>query len=150
MTIRNWLICIGLKFVYIIAMKVLLVDDSDQIRRRIADTLTNTVPALTLHEADSASRAAAMLAAQFYDALVLDLRLPDGSGLEILREVRPRQPGLTIIVLTNDADDYYRSRCQQLGADFFFDKSAEFFFVANVLQALAEKLAAKETQTALD
>lgn len=125
-------------------MNVLLVDDSEQIRRRIADTLTGVLPALTLYEADTAGRAVAMLAAQPYDALILDLRLPDGSGLEILQDIRPRRPGLTIIVLTNYADSYYRRRCRQLGADFFFDKSTEFLFVVNALQTLAEALAADE------
>ena len=119
-------------------MDVLIVDDSILVRKRVVDLLAETVPDAKVCEADSVSSAQVQLAGHHMDALVLDLRLPDGSGLEILRSAKQRLPGLTVIVLSNYSDGFYRSRCRQLGADFFFDKSQEFMRIVAVLQSLNE------------
>ena len=119
-------------------MDVLIVDDSTLVRQRVVDLLAEAVPDAEVYEADSVSSAQTQLAGRHVDALVLDLRLPDGSGLEVLRAAKLRLPGLTVIVLSNYADDFYRARCRQLGADFFFDKSQEFMRIVAVLQSLNE------------
>jgi DNA-binding NarL/FixJ family response regulator len=64
---------------------------------------------------------------------VLDLQLPDGSGLHILPILRVRVPAAIIVVLTNATRDGYRNRCLALGASFVFDKSSEFDSVAPAL-----------------
>ena len=130
-------------------MDVLIVDDSTLVRQRVVDLLAEAVPDAEVYEADSVSSAQTQLASRHVDALVLDLRLPDGSGLEVLRAAKLRLPGLTVIVLSNYADDFYRARCRQLGADFFFDKSQEFMRIVTTLQTLATALMFEDSQDAV-
>mgnify|MGYP003349376712 FL=1 len=59
------------------------------------------------------------------DLMIIDLFLASGSGLEVLRQVRPLRPQAHLVVLTNYATADMRRRCAQLGADRVFDKSAE-------------------------
>jgi DNA-binding NarL/FixJ family response regulator len=76
------------------------------------------------------------------DAVILDLVMPGGSGLQVLQHIKQRRPACVVIVLTNYATPPFRERCRQLGADFFFSKSAEFEQVLKVLEELSNDLAA--------
>lgn len=70
------------------------------------------------------------------DVVILDLHMPGGSGLDVLKTM-PRDHGTpTVIVLTNDSYPQYRKKCLESGAGFVFDKSTEFRKVAQVLQDL--------------
>ena len=56
---------------------------------------------------------------------IVDLFLKEGSGLGVLAGCRNRKPGQKVVVLSNYATADMRQRSEQLGADAFFDKSAE-------------------------
>jgi DNA-binding NarL/FixJ family response regulator len=88
-------------------------------------------------EADSAAAALRLAAELRPDVIVLDLQLPDGNGLDILPQLKARQPSPAIAVLTNFAQGAFRARCLSLGADWFFDKSSEFETVGDALVARA-------------
>lgn len=70
------------------------------------------------------------------DAVILDIQMPNGSGIEVLQKIKIREPAPLIIMLTNYAYPQYRKRCMDAGADFFFDKSTQFDKVMKVLAAL--------------
>jgi len=53
----------------------------------------------------------------------------------VLETIKREQPALKVIMLTNFAQEQYRQRCLQLGADHFFDKTTEFEKVLKVLRA---------------
>ena len=57
--------------------------------------------------------------------MIIDIFLKSGSGLEVLRRAKVLQPEARLVVLTNYATPEVRRRCEQLGADRVFDKSAE-------------------------
>jgi DNA-binding NarL/FixJ family response regulator len=57
------------------------------------------------------------------DVLILDIHLPGGSGIDLLREAKQNQPNTLVIVLTNHPYPQYREKCIELGADYFFTKS---------------------------
>jgi DNA-binding NarL/FixJ family response regulator len=63
--------------------------------------------------------------------------MPGGSGLDVLRAVRPDHPGLRFLVCTNYANSQYRDECISAGADFFLDKSSEFEKIPAILRQLA-------------
>jgi len=72
------------------------------------------------------------------DVVVLDLRLAEGSGLDVLRALRAQDPALEAIdvyMLTNFAEAPYRRLAERLGVRGFFDKSTEFERVRDVLAA---------------
>ncbi len=70
------------------------------------------------------------------EVLVLDIRFPDGSGIDVLRHVTHRSNRPFIIVLTNNPSQKVRAQSLQLGADLFFDKSKEY---ENVVEEIVRR-----------
>jgi DNA-binding NarL/FixJ family response regulator len=71
------------------------------------------------------------------DVIILDIFLTGGSGIHVLKNIRAKQITSKVIMLTNYAQDEYRKKCFEEGADFFFDKSIEFDKVVDVIQRLS-------------
>ncbi len=70
------------------------------------------------------------------DAVILDIRMPGGSGIDVLAEINKASQKPLVIILTNYPYPQYRQRCMHLGADFFFDKSGDFEKVYQVFEQL--------------
>ncbi|MFD4251999.1 response regulator [Amycolatopsis thermoflava] len=84
---------------------VFLVDDHEVVRRGVAD-LVEADPELTVvGEASTMGEALTRIPAARPDVAVLDLRLPDGSGIELCRELRSRMPELHCLILTSYTDE---------------------------------------------
>ena len=75
------------------------------------------------------------------DALILDLHLPSGNGLDVLRAVRAGHPAMHVMVFTNFAADAYREAALGLGADVFLDKNQDFPRVREILARWASQQA---------
>lgn len=60
------------------------------------------------------------------DAVVLDIHLRGGSGLEVIRKLHPLAPQMVFVVLTNYPDPHYRRLFAEAGASSLLDKSSEF------------------------
>lgn len=115
-------------------MRVLVVEDSAAVRSRVA-ALLREAGLDVIGEADSAEAALRLTRSLRPDAIVLDLQLTDGNGMDILPALKATTPAPLVAVLTNIADMEHRSRCLALGADYFFDKSRDFDAVAATLVA---------------
>jgi DNA-binding NarL/FixJ family response regulator len=115
-------------------MKVFLVEDSPLLRERRERMLAAIPGAETVGHAPSAESAIAGIASARPDVVVLDIQLERGTGFDVMRAVRPRQPQVAFYVLTNFAHEGYRRMAEKLGARGFFDKSRE---IARLLDALA-------------
>ncbi|WP_018683753.1 response regulator [Actinokineospora enzanensis] len=86
------------------ATRVFLVDDHEIVRRGVADLLDE--PDIEIvGEAASVSEALVRVPNANPDVAVLDVRLPDGTGVELCRELRSGMPGLRCLMLTSFADD---------------------------------------------
>ena len=72
------------------------------------------------------------------DALILDLQMPGGSGLDVLRAIRVEHPHLHVLICTNYPYPQYREECMTAGANFFLDKSAEFEKIPAILRELIQ------------
>ncbi|MEM8883830.1 MAG: response regulator [Planctomycetota bacterium] len=86
-------------------MRVLVVDDSEMVR----DVLVAMIRRVG-HEALPASTGAEALAAEGYDAVVIDHELPDRNGLDVARELRTRDAALPIYAVSGHPDAVERSR----------------------------------------
>ncbi|MCK2213813.1 response regulator transcription factor [Actinomadura sp. ATCC 31491] len=84
---------------------VFLVDDHEVVRRGVAALLDSEDDIEVIGEAGTAESAIARIPALKPDVAVLDVRLPDGNGVDVCREVRSRVPGLACLMLTSFADD---------------------------------------------
>lgn len=60
------------------------------------------------------------------DAAILDIQMPGGNGIGILERIKKKQESTKVIIFTNYPYPQYRRKCQEAGADFFFDKHNEF------------------------
>ncbi|MBT9540943.1 response regulator [Thiobacillus sp.] len=112
-------------------MKLLIVDDSSAVYGRLLEMLggvehlTALSIARSLHEAVEKGRQLCP------DAVVLDVRLPDGSGLDALVRIKQDSPNTRVYMFTNQIE--FRDMARRAGADGFYDKSLEF-------EALVEQL----------
>lgn len=86
-------------------IKIFLVDDHEIVRRGIAGLLTLEPDMDVIGEADSVSHALARIPALQPDVAVLDIRLPDGNGIELCRELLSTVPGLRCLILTSFTDE---------------------------------------------
>lgn len=119
------------------AFKVFIVEDSPIIRERLLALLGSIEGAAAIGQASRAAEAIDGILATQPDAVVLDLKLADGSGFDVLRAVHERAPGIELYMLSNFAAEPYRRMAARLGARDFFDKSNEFQRVREVLAARA-------------
>lgn len=86
-------------------LRVFLVDDHEMVRRGVADLLDAEPDLTVVGQASSVAEALARVPALRPDVVVLDVRLPDGNGVELCRELRSRLPELRCLVLTSYTDE---------------------------------------------
>ena len=85
--------------------RVFLVDDHEIVRRGLRELLDSEGDMEVVGEAGSAEEAYARIPTAQPDVAVLDVRLPDGDGVEVCREIRSRHPEIQCLMLTSFADD---------------------------------------------
>jgi len=85
--------------------RVFLLDDHEVVRRGVRDLLEAEEDLVVVGEAGTAEEAVGRIPATSPDVAVLDVRLPDGDGIEVCREVRSRHPEIACIMLTSFSDD---------------------------------------------
>jgi len=84
---------------------VFLVDDHEVVRRGVRDLLESTGDVTVVGEAGSVAEALERVPATAPDVAVLDVQLPDGTGIELCRELRSQRPELSCLMLTSFPDD---------------------------------------------
>jgi len=84
---------------------VFLLDDHEIVRRGVRDLLESEPDITVVGEAGTASSALARIPALRPDVAVLDVRLPDGDGVSVCREIRSRMPEVACLMLTSFGDD---------------------------------------------
>ena len=119
-------------------LRVFLVEDSPHVRDLLLDFLHVPGEVEITGYADNEIESVAAILADPVDAVIVDLKLREGSGMAVIEKLRSAKlsPQPKIIVFTNHPFPEIRRRAMQLGADYFFDKSAEYDSVRATLQAL--------------
>ncbi len=85
--------------------RVFLVDDHEIVRRGVADLINAETDLEVVGEASTVKQALARIAATRPDVAVLDVRLPDGSGIDLCRDIRSAHPAVQCLMLTAYDDD---------------------------------------------
>ena len=106
--------------------RMLLVDVSKPMRRLMVKMLKKSSPDILVAVAGSVAEAVRTFDVLRPKTILLNLHLPDGSGLEVLRHAMASDPYCMVVVLTSRADAKTRLHCFEEGADFVFDKSDAF------------------------
>lgn len=115
-------------------LMVFLVEDSAAVRARLAATIRAIGGAELVGEAGTVGAAIDGIRSTRPSAVILDLQLEDGSGLDVLKAVHPFSPALHVAVLTNYATDQHRRACMDAGAEYFLDKSSDFPRIREIVQ----------------
>jgi DNA-binding NarL/FixJ family response regulator len=108
------------------SIKVFVADDSIVLRERLLEMLCEIPGVEILGCAEDGLHAINSIRLLKPDAVVLDIQMPRGTGLDVLKNVKHGGTGPTMIVFTNFPYPQYRKRAIEYGADFFFDKTTEF------------------------
>jgi DNA-binding NarL/FixJ family response regulator len=86
-------------------IRVFLLDDHEIVRRGIKELLEGEPDIVVVGESGLADEAARRIPALRPDVAILDARLPDGSGIDVCREIRSRDPDIKALILTSYDDD---------------------------------------------
>jgi len=124
-------------------MKVLIVDDSTIVRERLKATLSEITEPENISQAGDFLEAISSFQKLNPEVVILDIRMPGGSGIDVLQEIKKATNPPLVIVLTNYPYSQYRRKCIEAGADFFFDKSTEFDKVTEVLKEVSQNQSKK-------
>lgn len=120
-------------------MRVFIADDSSAVVERLTDLLEEVPGATLVGQAGDVPHAVDGIRKMKPDAIILDLQMPGGSGLDVLRAIRPSFPDMHVVICTNYPHAQYREECLTAGANFFLDKSVEFAKIPVILRELTEK-----------
>ncbi|HXU65591.1 MAG TPA: ATP-binding protein [Polyangia bacterium] len=104
-------------------LRVLLIDDDEVDRMSVRRLLGTSSPAPAITECDSGEAALERLGAAVYDCILLDMRLPGQSGLDLLRAVRGAEIRTPVIMLTGFGDEDTAVECMKAGASDYISKS---------------------------
>ena len=129
------------------AIHVLVVDDDPDVRAMLTMVLAR--PPMTVSEAVSGSEAMQRLARAAFDVALVDVQLPDHSGLDILRWARDADIDVETIVLTGHADVETAVEAMRLGAYDFIAKPWKNSELLEVVAKAAEKKALRRENSAL-
>jgi len=105
---------------------VFIADDSLIVRERLVTILDELAGIEIVGQAGHVAEAISAIRKLKPDVVILDIRMPSGSGIDVLQNIKQDEPAPMVIILTNYPYPAYRQKCLQAGADFFLDKSTEF------------------------
>jgi two-component system, NarL family, invasion response regulator UvrY len=103
-------------------MRILIADDHAVVRQGLRQILADDFTSMQVGEAQNARETLAQVEKSAWDLLVLDINMPDRSGLEILEELKQLRPQLPILYLSVNSEDQYAVRCLRAGASGYLAK----------------------------
>jgi two-component system response regulator DevR len=121
--------------------RIFLVDDHEIVRRGVADLFDDEPDLEIVGEAANVTEALARIPAMAVDVAVLDVRMPDGNGVELCRDLRSQLPELRCLILTSYSDDEALLNAIMAGASGFVLKQV----LGNDLITAVRKVGAGES-----
>jgi len=114
-------------------MNLYIVEDSVLIQNRLVRFVEEVPGMHVLGVSGDMGSAYQALLGNDADALILDIQLADGNGLQLLKNIKQSKPGIKVVVLTNHATENNRLHAMRAGADGFLDKSTDFALLQDYL-----------------
>ncbi len=130
-------------------IRLLIIDDHEMVREGLKAMLTAEADFEIVGEAANAEQAYELIARSHPDVILLDIRLPGVSGIEVCRIVTERYPETAVIILTTFSDETLVAQCIQAGARGFIVKDIERFDLKRSIRAVARGEAAIDPKAAV-
>jgi len=127
---------------------LLLVDDEEAFRKLVGNELAHIEYEVTT--AGNLREARAILRQSTFNLALLDMRMPDGSGLDLLAEIKDSSPATEVVMLTGHATVGEAIRALKSGALDFLTKPCKFEELEAVLEKAVQKQALERSNTALE
>lgn len=118
-------------------LKILIVDDHDVVRIGFRQILAEHPRFQVSGEARTAAEAFECLRGDAYDVVLLDLSLPDGSGVDVLRKIKLRYPDTKVLILSGFSEEQYGVNMLRLGASGFLSKSCTAAQLTSAIETIA-------------
>lgn len=105
-------------------LKILLADDHTVVREGVKQILAEAFVKASFGEARNAQEVLHMIGEENWDIVVLDLSMPGGNGLEILKQIKHNNPRLPVLILSMFPEDQYAVRTIRAGAAGYLNKES--------------------------
>ncbi|WP_319543074.1 response regulator [uncultured Pseudodesulfovibrio sp.] len=129
------------------AEKVLLIDDEVEFLEALSERME--LRGMNVTTAETAGNAMTALDNNEYDAIVLDLQMPDMNGIDMLKVIKKSHPEMQVILLTGQATLEAGIQAMKLGAMDFMEKPADIeSLTEKIHKAQAKKMVIVEKKTA--
>jgi YesN/AraC family two-component response regulator len=107
-------------------VKIIIADDSSLLRERIKSLLNGSKEKLVIYEAENGVDALQLIKDKMPDLAILDIRMPEMNGIEVLKKIRELKMKTKVCILTNYPYPQYKKKCIEAGADYFLSKTEDF------------------------
>ena len=122
-------------------LTVYIVDDSDAMRERLSELASDIAGIEVTGQSGNPFDALNSIKSEHPDIVILDIRLPGISGIEVLKDIKQESPAPIVIMITNYPYRQYRQGCMSAGADYFFSKIDEFEMIGQTLRRISHSRA---------
>ena len=130
-------------------IRLLIIDDHEMVREGLKAMLTTEPDFTIVGDAANAEQAFELIERLRPDVILLDIRLPGTSGIDVCRTVTERYPEAAVIILTTFTDESLVAQCIQAGARGFIVKDIERFDLKRSIRAVARGEAAIDSKAAV-
>ena len=103
-------------------LKTLIVDDNQLNRNTLKSLFTRHFPSMLVQEATDGKDFTQKVGSFQPDLIIMDIRLPDESGLELTKQIKLTNPNVRVLILTGHHYPEYKERAELYGADGFLTK----------------------------
>ncbi len=118
--------------------RILLVDDEQEFVRTLSERLAlRDMGSAVVHDGESALR---LISQDEPDMMVLDLKMPGQSGIEVLKKVKQSHPAIEVIILTGHGTEEDKKQCMELGAFDYLHKPVDIKKLSEVIKRADEKV----------
>lgn len=120
-------------------LKVLIVDDTPAVLERLAVKVSEIDRVEVVGLAKDTAEAISLFDSLRPDAVILDIQMPGGTGLDVLHHIKRSRPHVTVVMMTSSPYPPYREASIRGGADFFMDKTSDLMEIIKVLNDLVRR-----------
>jgi two-component system response regulator DevR len=130
-------------------IRILIVDDHEMVREGLKAILVSEPDFTIIGDASNAAQALESVERLRPDIVLLDVRLPDSSGVKVCQEITKRFPEVAVIILTTFTEEQLVAECIQAGARGYIVKDVERFDLKRSIRAVARGEAAIDSKAAV-